>query len=103
MRSTRSQDKQEGLSFFLQKQLLQKIEETGGFLEYSNNSGQKERKLALLLDSIPGFGKRGTIQRQQAKSCFEYWRKLLNDPENSKKLYVRFGIDPSISSSPLTS
>ena len=86
----------EGLSFHLQHDLFHKIKDSGGLTHYINTGGKKKQKLAALLDTIPGFGARGSRQRSQAKRCVRYWYSLRTDAEKSEKLCKRF----SISSSP---
>ena len=62
-----------GLARGMKKSLFQAIEKNGGILNYRNKSGTREQLLCDLLDSLDGYGQKGTKPRRQATQCCNYW------------------------------
>jgi hypothetical protein len=49
-----------GLARGMKKSLFQAIEKNGGILNYRNKSGTREQLLCDLLDTLDGYGQKGT-------------------------------------------
>ena len=84
-----------GLARGMKKSLFQAIEKNGGILNYRNKSGTREQLLCDLLDTLDGYGQKGTKPRRQATQCCNYWYKLYCNNEYDT-LYKKFDIQPIV-------
>ena len=84
-----------GLARGMKKSLFQAIEKNGGILNYRNKSGTREQLLCDLLDTLDGYGQKGTKPRRQATQCCNYWYKLYCNNEYDT-LYKKFDIQPLV-------
>ena len=84
-----------GLARGMKKSLFQAIEKNGGILNYRNKSGTREQLLCDLLDTLDGYGQKGTKPRRQATQCCNYWYKLYCNNEYDA-LYEKFGVKPLV-------
>ena len=84
-----------GLAIGMKKSLFQAIEKNGGILNYRNKSGTREQLLCDLLDTLDGYGQKGTKPRRQATQCCNYWYKLYCNNEYDT-LYKKFDIQPLV-------
>ena len=84
-----------GLARGMKKSLFQAIEKNGGILKYRNKSGTREQLLCDLLDTLDGYGQKGTKPRRQATQCCNYWYKLYCNNEYDT-LYKKFDIQPLV-------
>ena len=84
-----------GLARGMKKSLFQAIEKNGGILKYRNKSGTREQLLCDLLDTLDGYGPKGTKPRRQATQCCNYWySKYCNNEYDA--LYKKFDIQPLV-------
>ena len=84
-----------GLARGMKKSLFQAIEKNGGILKYRNKSGTREQLLCDLLDTLDGYGQKGTKPRRQATQCCNYWYSKYCCNEYDA-LYKKFDIQPLV-------
>ena len=84
-----------GLAIGMKKSLFQAIEKNGGILKYRNKSGTREQLLCDLLDTLDGYGQKGTKPRRQATQCCNYWYSKYCCNEYDA-LYKKFDIQPLV-------
>ena len=79
----------------MKKSLFGAIEKEGGILNFHNKNGAKEQPLSNLLDTLDGYGPKGTKPRRQATQCCNYWySKYCNNEYDA--LYKKFDIQPLV-------
>jgi hypothetical protein len=69
--NTKSSDKKKingkcGLAKGMKKSLFQAVERAGGILVFCNKNGTKDQLVSSLLDTLDGYGPKGTCTRRQA-------------------------------------
>ena len=86
-----------GLARGMKKSLFQAIEKNGGILKYRNKSGTREQLLCDLLDTLDGYGPKGTIpQRQALLLCNSWHRMYCNNKHQYDALYEKFDVKPIV-------
>ena len=84
-----------GLAIGMKKSLFGAIEKKGGILNFRNKNGAKEQPLSNLLDTLDGYGQKGTKPRRQATQCCNYWYSKYCCNEYDA-LYKKFDIQPLV-------
>ena len=86
-----------GLPKGMKKSLFGAIEKEGGILNFHNKNGAKEQPLSNLLDTLDGYGRKGTIPRRQALLLCNSWHRMYcNNKHQYDALYEKFGVKPIV-------
>ena len=86
-----------GLPKGMKKSLFGAIEKEGGILNFHNRNGAKEQPISNLLDTLEGYGPKGTIPRRQAQQVCNYWYGIYcKDKHQYDALYEKFEVKPIV-------
>ena len=86
-----------GLPKGMKKSLFGAIEKEGGILNFHNKNGAKEQPLSNLLDTLDGYGPKGTIPRRQALVLCNSWHRMYcSNKHQYDALYEKFDVKPIV-------
>ena len=77
----------------MEKSVFQAVECKGRILIFRNKNGTKDQLVSSLLDTLDGYGPKGTCTRRQAQQCVNYWYDL-HCNGHYDRLYSNYGVKP---------